>query len=431
RFNLGGARALQAIILHLHDRHADAESIADETVRSNLQHHRGVLSTLLTYQANGALACGDARRALELAAQALGLAEPLGDYLRVGSARSVLAQITAATGDLAGAADVIEPVLRMVEGVEDEVFIPFLDQAMATLELHRGDHRAAIIWLRRAAHSTDRGTATWIAGRALPGLGAALAATGSHDDARAVLGSAVAVAKRLGLPGPLAEAFAAQAELAATDPDGLPHAIDLHHKALTIRVDRHLRAAQPDSLEALARHGTALRPTVDDVRSLYSGQAARDVMGLHRTPEQQRAFDTTATLLRQALGEGTFDEAAADGARLPLDQAVSHSRRARGRRGRPTAGWSSLTPTELDVVRLVAAGLTNPQISARLRMSRGTVKTHLSHIFTKLDTSNRTELASAAADRGLSRPGEPDNAGQAPQARVKAARGGPSAPRSS
>jgi DNA-binding CsgD family transcriptional regulator len=35
-------------------------------------------------------------------------------------------------------------------------------------------------------------------------------------------------------------------------------------------------------------------------------------------------------------------------------------------------------------------------------MSRGTVKTHLSHIFTKLDTTNRAQLAAAAIDRGLS-----------------------------
>jgi DNA-binding NarL/FixJ family response regulator len=35
-------------------------------------------------------------------------------------------------------------------------------------------------------------------------------------------------------------------------------------------------------------------------------------------------------------------------------------------------------------------------------MSRGTVKTHLSHIFTKLDTANRTELAATAIERGLS-----------------------------
>ena len=64
--------------------------------------------------------------------------------------------------------------------------------------------------------------------------------------------------------------------------------------------------------------------------------------------------------------------------------------------------WSSLTPTEVHVVRLVAEGLTNPQIGARLLMSRGTVKTHLSHIFTKLDTTNRAQLAAAAIDRRLS-----------------------------
>jgi DNA-binding CsgD family transcriptional regulator len=91
-----------------------------------------------------------------------------------------------------------------------------------------------------------------------------------------------------------------------------------------------------------------------------------------------------------------FDEAADEGRRLTLDAAVGYARRTRGRRKRPAAGWSSLTPTELAVVRLVAEGLTNPEIGARLFMSRGTVKTHLSRIFTKLDTANRTELAAAA-----------------------------------
>ena len=118
--------------------------------------------------------------------------------------------------------------------------------------------------------------------------------------------------------------------------------------------------------------------------------------------DQQRAYDSTAASLRRALGPTVFDRAAAEGARLTLDQGVEYARRARGRRGRPATGWPSLTPTELEVVRLVAEGLTNPQIGARLLMSRGTVKTHLSHIFTKLDTTNRAQLAAAAIDRRLS-----------------------------
>jgi DNA-binding CsgD family transcriptional regulator/tetratricopeptide (TPR) repeat protein len=402
-FDRGGARALQAIILHLRDRHADAEAMVDRTVRRDLRHHRGVRSTVLAYQAAGALATGEPARALDLAAEALHVAEPLGDYLRVGSARSVLARIRAATGDLAGAAEVIDPVLRLVDGARDGIFIPFFDHAMAELELHRGHLDEAIAWLRRAARSTDRGVATWIAGQALPGLGAALTAAGRPDEAAPVLNSAVAVAQRLGLPGPLAEAYAARAESEAAGPDGPARAVDLHHEALTLRLDRRLRATQPDSLEALARHRVAIRPSLDDVRVLHAAQSARAAMGLTRPPHRQRLFDTTAAGLRDALGVPAYEQAADEGTKLTLDQAVGYVRRARGRRGRPAIGWSSLTPTELDVVRLVAEGLTNPEISARLFMSRGTVKTHLSHVFAKLHTGNRTELAAAAIDHGLSR----------------------------
>ncbi|MBX3285208.1 MAG: helix-turn-helix transcriptional regulator [Actinobacteria bacterium] len=56
-------------------------------------------------------------------------------------------------------------------------------------------------------------------------------------------------------------------------------------------------------------------------------------------------------------------------------------------------GWPSLTPTELQVVAAVADGLNNPQIAARLLMSRSTVKTHLAHVYAKLGISSRAELA--------------------------------------
>ena len=71
-----------------------------------------------------------------------------------------------------------------------------------------------------------------------------------------------------------------------------------------------------------------------------------------------------------------------------------------GGRKRLATGWNSLTPTELQVVELVAQGLTNPEIGQRLFIGRGTVKTHLSHIFAKLNVSSRAELAAAASRRG-------------------------------
>jgi DNA-binding CsgD family transcriptional regulator len=75
--------------------------------------------------------------------------------------------------------------------------------------------------------------------------------------------------------------------------------------------------------------------------------------------------------------------------------------RARGERKRPSSGWESLTPTEVDVVRLAAQGLTNPEIADKLFIARTTVKTHLAHVFAKLGVSTRSELAHLAPDRGL------------------------------
>jgi DNA-binding CsgD family transcriptional regulator len=89
----------------------------------------------------------------------------------------------------------------------------------------------------------------------------------------------------------------------------------------------------------------------------------------------------------------------AEGEQLTLDGAIAYARRARGERGRPAAGWGSLTPTERQVVDLVVEGLSNPLIAERLLMSRGTVKAHLAHVFTKLGVSTRAELAAMAVRR--------------------------------
>ncbi|SES67518.1 LuxR C-terminal-related transcriptional regulator [Geodermatophilus poikilotrophus] len=68
-----------------------------------------------------------------------------------------------------------------------------------------------------------------------------------------------------------------------------------------------------------------------------------------------------------------------------------------GRRRRPSSGWNSLTPTELQVAKLVGRGLTSPQIAARLYVSPRTVQTHISHSLRKLGLGSRVELATTVA----------------------------------
>ena len=60
-----------------------------------------------------------------------------------------------------------------------------------------------------------------------------------------------------------------------------------------------------------------------------------------------------------------------------------------------------LTPRELEVLRLVADGLSNAQIAERIGRTEGTVKVHLKNILQKLDVNDRTEAVTTALRRGF------------------------------
>jgi DNA-binding CsgD family transcriptional regulator len=66
--------------------------------------------------------------------------------------------------------------------------------------------------------------------------------------------------------------------------------------------------------------------------------------------------------------------------------------RTRAKAPRRVSGWESLRESELGIAQLVAAGLTNREIGARLFMSRHTVDFHLRQIFRKLAITSRVEL---------------------------------------
>ena len=66
---------------------------------------------------------------------------------------------------------------------------------------------------------------------------------------------------------------------------------------------------------------------------------------------------------------------------------------------RAQSGWDSLTATEIKIAAFVEEGLSNPEIAARLLLSRRTVATHVSHILKKLDVNSRIDIARESALR--------------------------------
>lgn len=142
------------------------------------------------------------------------------------------------------------------------------------------------------------------------------------------------------------------------------------------------------------------------------GAADALVIGTGATLERtdQIVFDADVETAREALGEADFAAAWDAGRALSLEQAVAEALDAGDESPAKTAGRTDpdrpaasrgLTGRELQVLRLLVAGRSNPEIGDALFISPRTATTHVTNILTKLGVSSRTEAAAVAVRDGL------------------------------
>ncbi len=193
-------------------------------------------------------------------------------------------------------------------------------------------------------------------------LARALLLLGEPDEARELAAEAVALARAWGAPRPLARAQRVHG-LALGGEEGLA---TLHESVETARaspgrLELALSLVEAGSAERRANHRKVARELLDEGLAL--------------------AHRCSAT----ALEERALKELLASGAR---------PRRA------PASGRDALTPSELRVAEMGAAGQTNREIAQRLFVTQKTVEAHLGRAFRKLEIDSRAQLAGAlSADR--------------------------------
>jgi predicted ATPase/DNA-binding CsgD family transcriptional regulator len=378
-----------AYAMQTRSRHDEALAVSDRTYRDSWpRHDRFAAGFARGVGIFPALYTGGVGAAVTIGQESIDLVTPLGDYFAVGTTICNAAQARAMSGDLAGAQRMLEPIVQSMDRTRDADVVGFM-VAYGWVLLWAGDLPHAVDWFERGLRRLDSRERDWTATRCTPGLIAALRRLGRTDEATALAERAIAMAFAFDAPVEQSQIIDEQAWLVA--PTDRRRARELLLESLTLRRDYRLRTLYADSLDALA----ALDAAEPDggpgaVRLLAVSDAARATMPYPRPPVAAADHERLVAALRDCPEPA--------GPERSLDDTVAALTRGRGPRDRPSSGWRSLTPVERDVAMLVHEGLSNPDIAARLYISRSTVKAHLSHIFAKLGIANRTALAAVAGD---------------------------------
>jgi non-specific serine/threonine protein kinase len=156
-------------------------------------------------------------------------------------------------------------------------------------------------------------------------------------------------------------------------------------------------------LEALAGVAGGLGDATRGATLLGAAARERERSGCVLPPPHRPRYERTVAALRAVLSDDAFAAAWDAGRRMATDEAIQYGlapedSAATTPAGAPPAG---LTPRELDVLRLVAAGRANKEIAASLSISQSTVASHMNSILAKLGVESRTAAATWAVRAGL------------------------------
>jgi predicted ATPase/DNA-binding CsgD family transcriptional regulator len=312
---------------------------------------------------------GDYERATALATECLDVSVEQSDDRAASRALQLLAFVALAQGDYDRA------MLRATEALA-------LSEAL-------GDQSRWTAWVR-----TDLG----------------MAAYGQGDLARAEQNLEEALALYRTFPDPFGTALTlGYRGLVACDRGDHAGAAARFAASLPLWQEMGNRENQAEWLAGVATLAAARGKPEQAARLFGAAEALRDILGHAFTLPERAAFERGTDAARSAHGPATFAAAEAAGQALSLDLALVEASRflasimepAQETDLKSAVSIAGLTPREFDVLRLLVAGRSNPQIAEALFISPRTATTHVSNILAKLGVESRTEAAARAIRDGL------------------------------
>ena len=161
-----------------------------------------------------------------------------------------------------------------------------------------------------------------------------------------------------------------------------------------IEATRLLRERQPGAKVVVLTTYADDQSVIEAFRAGARGYLTKDAGGEEIRQALDRVLEDRA-VIDPAVQHHLVDAIATATAAPPPAPAPAQSR--------PSASRlpDGLTPREAEVLSLIATGLSNSEIAARLVVSEGTVKSHINHLFAKIDARDRAQAVTYAYQHGL------------------------------
>jgi len=203
----------------------------------------------------------------------------------------------------------------------------------------------------------------------------------------------------------LAQLEASQGDLAA--------ARTLYEESLTLVRERNYKVLLPSCLEELAAVVAAQGDPVWAARLWGAAESLREIMGAPIPPSERAAYVRSVAAAHTQLGEQAFAAAWSEGQTMSLEQVLAAKGTAEipaliptepssaPPEQMPSTSPAGLTTREMDVLRLLAQGLTSAQIAERLVIGLVTVNSHVRSIYSKLGVTSRAAATRYAMEHRM------------------------------
>jgi predicted ATPase/DNA-binding CsgD family transcriptional regulator len=322
------------------------------------------------------------------------------------SFRNVLGFAAGWRGDYEQAKELAEESLKLSRQAHDQVRM-----ADALLELagdltYLGDReRGKELYEEAIALCREVGYASGLSAGLLS-LGYFLLLEGDYERGEALNDEAVALFRERGYKGNLEFALVnlGQAALLRGDHE---RARSYYEESLTLCKELGERLTASDGLEGLACVYAAEEASEQAARLFGAALALREAIGFQNTLEEDAWREPYLATARSLLGEGSWEATLAQGRAMSMDEAIEYALStgepsAIGPEQRSTSELpAGLTSREVEVLALVATGMTNAQVAERLYLSPRTVQRHLNSVYHKIGVGSRTAATRFALEHGL------------------------------